>query len=270
MYNTFLKDLQDAVLSRLQSVSFFDAIYVYSEQQAFEADAFNAAIKGYATGGTGKGGACVIVKMCKILKDNTQSPAGGRVLVMVQVEVVENELVNRNPTAGTMFTGDQIAVQVYAALKGFKLSNKRMVEALYGDTNIIMPVPNERDKYLHTLVTLGTGWGMDFDPRVLDPQGASAGVNVQALSCPTAGAAIWYTTDGSYPSPKNTAAVQYTTPFNITGTMPVRAIAYKADCLPSNEWGETLTAVPVVPTVDTGGDEVVDTDGQSVIEVPAP
>lgn len=52
------------------------------------------------------------------------------------------------------------------------------------------------------------------------------------LTCATAGAAIYYTTDGSNPGPNN--GTLYSTPFTQSAAARIRAGAYKSGSIPSN------------------------------------
>ena len=74
---------------------------------------------------------------------------------------------------------------------------------------------------------------MYADAPVISPPGGvydyGQTVNV-SMSCPTTGATIRYTTDGSTPNSTSTA---YTAPFNLTMTASVKAIAYKEGWMPS-------------------------------------
>src|SRR5690606_5845878 len=53
------------------------------------------------------------------------------------------------------------------------------------------------------------------------------------LTPPAAGAAVYYTLDGSDPSPDNPTAVAYEQPIPIAGTTIVRAAGYQSNQLPS-------------------------------------
>jgi len=67
------------------------------------------------------------------------------------------------------------------------------------------------------------------------------------ISCPTDGAVIYYTTDGSDPTESSTA---YTGPFELTATATVKARAYKSGMTPSNIASATFTVIPLGPPPD--------------------
>lgn len=58
------------------------------------------------------------------------------------------------------------------------------------------------------------------------PDGSFIGAGSVALSCPTSGAAIRYTTDGTVPT--QTAGTLYSAPFQLSASVTVKAVAYKA------------------------------------------
>lgn len=82
------------------------------------------------------------------------------------------------------------------------------------------------------------------------------------ITCPTAGATIFYTTDGSDPL---TNGIVYSEPFRITATTFVRAIAVKESMLDSAVVEGKFTRQPdYIPGVDApigGGDDGGETDG---------
>ena len=157
---------------------------------------------------------------------------------------------------------------MYQALKGFKLGRTDMADPLAEGPQPIMPFKGD-DTDLHIMVALACGWGLDFDPQVQMPVSFSAGLNLLGLQSATEGATVVYTLDGSYPWAGNAAAETYTGPITITADTVVRAIADITGDRPANEGAKLVTFVPVVNTTDTGGDDVVDTDGNNVVEAGA-
>jgi hypothetical protein len=59
---------------------------------------------------------------------------------------------------------------------------------------------------------------------VFSPKSGTAPLSI-TLTCPTAGVDIWYTIDGSYPSPENENAILYTGPITLTSGVTIRASA---------------------------------------------
>ena len=71
--------------------------------------------------------------------------------------------------------------------------------------------------------------------RVAVPTFSQSGSTV-TLACVTASSTIYYTLDGSFPGPGNSAALTYASPFTVTSGQTVRAAAYHA----------TLSGSPVI------------------------
>jgi hypothetical protein len=68
---------------------------------------------------------------------------------------------------------------------------------------------------------------------VLDVPDAAAPQTV-TITCATAGAAVWYTLNDSYPSPLNPAATLYTAPVLVATAAALRAVAYKTGTIASD------------------------------------
>ena len=64
--------------------------------------------------------------------------------------------------------------------------------------------------------------------KVATPQISASGANI-TLTCATSGAAVYYTTDESFPGPGNDEALLYSTPFTLaSGTHLLRVAGHKA------------------------------------------
>jgi hypothetical protein len=68
------------------------------------------------------------------------------------------------------------------------------------------------------------------------------------ISTETQGAKVYYTTNGSEPSPTNSGATLYTQPVPVTTTTVLRAAAFKDDFLPTNVDTQTYIFVAHVPS----------------------
>src|SRR5690606_30270841 len=64
-------------------------------------------------------------------------------------------------------------------------------------------------------------------------RGFYASAQSLTITTPTSGAAIWYTTDGSYPAPGFGTSTQYTGSIPINANTALRTVAYKSGLLPS-------------------------------------
>jgi hypothetical protein len=75
---------------------------------------------------------------------------------------------------------------------------------------------------------------------LIDPDTGAAPQQV-TLTCATAAAAIWYTLDGSAPTPTNASAHLYAAPFQVADRMTLRAGAFKDGMDAGNVFQATFT-----------------------------
>jgi len=93
-------------------------------------------------------------------------------------------------------------------------------------------------------------------PTATPAAGAVNDNSTVALSCATAGATIYYTTDGSAPDDEST---EYTEPIAITDAVTIKAIAYKGAMTASEVLTAAYTIAQVATPVATpGAGEVAD------------
>lgn len=100
----------------------------------------------------------------------------------------------------------------------------------------------------------------DVDPTIVKPVTLSeAGYFIDSkeitMSCETAGATIYYTTDGNTPS---TSSTQYGAPFSITATTTIKAIAVKAGMSNSEITSATYTSCTFTSLEDLAAADIAD------------
>lgn len=172
--------------------------------------------------GAGKIGAVVIVLMPSLTPENPDSP-GPLYLINAVVQVIEQPLFNLG-ASGTGVSAEQMAQSVRRSLHHFSTG--------YGSVYTFAsmePIPASEGQISYgvrfTRKAGDANTGRCAVPAIsADPASAPATVTI---SCLTAGAAIYYTTDGSYPSSANAAATLYSAPFSVTEAATIRAAAEK-------------------------------------------
>jgi hypothetical protein len=181
----------------------------------------------HLTAKNGRKGCGILVRMPAIrgLQPNVASPQGE---VLVAIDVVEAPEINFNP-GGTQLTAEEVARGVRSVLHQFAIEGKIL---LYQDEKAIEPVAGLEKEYPGCL-----GYRVLLRGRMSEPPAAkcalpaiSAPAQTVTLTSPDSGAAIYYTTDGSFPGAGNAGgtAALYTGPFTVGGGTVVRWAGYLA------------------------------------------
>lgn len=179
-------------------------------------------------GETGKRGLVLVVMPVEAEDAETEAP-GPDMGVRVDVQVIEAIKLNRG-TAGTGIRAPRAAVLALNALHHQVLGHK---VALWAKDKPIVPVKVPAGSICR-LVTLRSRASVPASQKVSAVVAQADGSSL-ALTTTTAGATIYYTIDGSYPAPSNTAATEYESPlFDIAADTLVRAAAYAAGLNPSD------------------------------------
>lgn len=156
--------------------------------------------------------------------------------IEVVVRVIEEPLVNMSDS-GVQISCEQLALDLLSCLHCWKPGGS-LRELRGAGKKAIAPVTlPDKPQQLAYDVTLTTSFFTEVqdavDPVLITVAGALPTVTV-TLACPDGAAAIYYTTDGSFPSANNSEATLYTAPFVVAAAATVRAVAYLSGGLPSN------------------------------------
>jgi hypothetical protein len=184
---------------------------------------------------SGKAGAAVIVQMPTVDAPEPEVP-GPQLEVVCAVRVLENPVVNMG-ASGTLTPAEDLGL---AVLQGLHHWNPGQGSVIVADRRAMEPNNDFPGKVVYDCYPKTT-LGLRPPARVARPVISVAGAVPTAavtLSCPTGGAAIRYTVDGSFPGP---AATLYTTPFNMASAARVRAAAYLAGSQGSDVTEKTIS-----------------------------
>ncbi len=139
----------------------------------------------------------------------------------MQVLIGENVTVNRY--GGTGKKASDVAEEVAAAchLKYYDVTTNEVILAT------VVEMADKSGDELVWATNLKTSGGVtSSQPTVETPVIADNGSGEITLTCATQGAAMFYTTDGSFPSPRN--GTFYTAPFAVSSGTQVRVTGWLA------------------------------------------
>jgi len=168
----------------------------------------------------GKTGAAVTLLMPTGDTDKPNVP-GPQLRFVYTARVQEIIAVNFGPQ-GTQKSAEEIAL---AVLQLCHLCQLNGANVLFADPATLTPSLDADPKLTYD-VRLAAQGGLPKPAKVALPI-ISVSAGTATVTCGTAGAAIYTTTDDSYPSPLNPAASLYTAPF-VPGPCTVRATAFLA------------------------------------------
>ena len=228
-----LQRLQLDTAGRIKADSYFADVPVYVSRPRDAAEAvaiqnsIDSALAGLIEQG-GKSGIAVIVFIPECRRDPSAPDAPGpRLMVVLTCRVIENPLVNEGAN-GTGKTAEDCALTLHNLLHQAQFPG--YLSGLVSAPEAITPTGNTGR------IELDCKWearcGLTPPTRATAPviTGTSAAVT---LTTATNGAAIYYSTDESYPSAAAAAfsvptATLYTVPFTVASGTVVRAAAEKS------------------------------------------
>lgn len=171
----------------------------------------------------GKTGSVAIINMPTLLPDSPNAP-GPRYDTVYRVQVIDWPVMRRQTQGGTGCSADEIADRLRQILHRFTMGRGQtiyfagMEPVNIADGKVSYSVRFKRqaqDQPPVAVASIG-----------ITPPGP--GPATVTLTCASVGAAIWYTTDGSYPGSNPVAcptAVLYTGPFAVVAGTTLRAAA---------------------------------------------
>jgi hypothetical protein len=232
-----LLQLQQDVCDKLNSEAAFEYLAVATLRRHVIQSEIERRLA-HLTGKNGRKGCGLTVRMPSIqgIQPNV-APAQGEVLVAV--DVVENPEINFNP-GGTQVTAEEAARAARTALHQFAIEGKIL---LFQDEKAIEPLAGLEKEFPGCLgyrVLLRGRMSEAAAAKCALPEISAPGQTV-SLSATEEGAAIYYTTDGSFPGPGNAVAALYAGPFAVASGTVVRWAGYLAGSLGSDAGEATIT-----------------------------
>lgn len=229
MSETGILDLQADMVGRALADEYLGAVPILDERRGSIVDDIQVSL-GLLTAVSGKLGACIIV-LSPVGKVQYPDAPWGEMEQKITFRVLENPTLNNDASTGTLKPALGLVrrlVRVFHHYIPVALSQCLVAEGYVPVEDALAPVAYE--------VTFTT---VESDPatypKVATPTIApSGGVVPQlvTLACATAGAAMYYTLDGTHPRVGN--GTLYAAPFNVNAAARLRVAAFKAGSLGSD------------------------------------
>ncbi len=192
----FLNTLQDHTLSKLLSEPLLQSVSIASQRHQVKLD-ITARTAPHMAGRNGKVGAGILIQLPVADPDHDRSDVpGAQMLVKLPIDILVKDEISLVLSNGANITAEQIVTIVWFLL------NQYLNQAI-GSGNWFVdgfdPIEDRKGAYGYQLV-LAVRAAQDQPPKVAAPIVTFAGGNA-TITCATAGAQIYFTTDGSFPGP---------------------------------------------------------------------
>lgn len=228
--DTFLWALQPVVADYLLTEELFRDIPMVTEDAENVADQVEQALSGVLKGPTGKHGLAIIIHAVRHGGGVANIPAAFNQEAAVVFGIAEVPVLNRSPaTNGIGLPGLVVAELLVAVMKSFA-SSEIATTFWEPDKAIALPRYDPDTGLVMHVVTMHCHGGIQYSaPLVATPVITLSSTEIVNITCATAGAIIYFTTDGTRPT--NTNGEQWDAgPEDIsllTQPVTVRARAYK-------------------------------------------
>lgn len=236
-----LERLQIFIAGRLAATGFFSDVGVYVLRPRTKADGTLESVPdiqtkieealSLVTTTEGKFGAAISVQMPEIAAENGDN--SGFVVVQTVIRCEENPTLNMSAD-GTRKSAEELGTAVISALWGWVPGG--VSQPIYFAKEAMVPNLDKPARVVYDVVARAN-MQLEEEERVTRVVIARSSETAPAeitLTCATVGAAIYYTTDGTFPSAQNPAAVEYTEPFTVETSADIFAAAYMDGLAGSN------------------------------------
>jgi hypothetical protein len=228
MSDTLLTDLQIDVADRLAADSVLGTINVVTERTGDIAAEINRSL-GVLTAVGATRGICLVALQISASPESLEAP-GPLLNLSLRVRVLENPPLN---TSGLLAL--TVARRVLRVLHHYQPAG--LTSVLLADSPCITPVADPIAPVSYEVAFEARESEYETQGKVLDPTiSASSGTapSTITLTCGTAGAAIYYTTNGRLPRSGGAGSALYSAPFVVASPATVRAAAYATGLIASN------------------------------------
>jgi hypothetical protein len=239
--NPQIEQIQPDIFDKLAGEPYFATISLFQvRKERFQSeinDALSSAT--FDPGQAGKLPGATIEVLMPMIKTNLVNAPGPVVTLEQRLTVKENPTVNL-AAGGVNLTAEQIAVEILQTLHQFYLGG--ICQALYPAPQAIIPNATFPGVVAYDVVLQAT-FNLTPPARTGCPLPPTENSLTLTFAPPASdpGAAIYTTTDGSFPGPGNPSAVSYSAPFAVAGGTVIRWAAYAAGKLGSSTGMATVT-----------------------------
>lgn len=248
--------LQQAIAGMLSAIPFFNGVSIFIATPTVQPDGSIVAspeiqtkVEQALTGITSRGGMTGVAIMIgpPVISMFDHKSNTAMETTSLGVRVIENPLFNY-ASNGTFISAVEYAYQMVNYLHAWKPGQQWGTYGLRGqEGKTCVPVvdydrPSYRqyDAFFFVYLT-GIPQQRTATPFITpNAPGVGGGLfltgSTATITCATAGASIYYTTDGTFPQPGNSRATLYTMPVFISSATILKAMAYSENLAPSDEF----------------------------------
>lgn len=229
----FLRRFQDHLLAKLLSEPLLNSVAVVSFRKQVTLDIAKR-VAPHLAGRNGKVGSGILINLPSA--DPTDDDLGGAQMVAN----IALDILNKDDMALVLSNGSGLTAEEVMAIVWFLLH--QWLNQATGAGNWYCsgadPIEDQRGAYGYRLI-LTVRFAND-EPAKCENVITSLAGGTATLTCGTAGAAIYYTLDGTFPGPGNNAAVLYAAPFAVTSGQTLLTAAFNADFIGSDVWATNI------------------------------
>lgn len=226
--DTLLEDLQADIAARLAADSELGGLNIVTERVGNVLSEVNRAL-GLVKSTAGNRGLCLVVLQPTGNPETLELP-GPLLNLLLAVRVMERPVANN-----TGVTALTVVRRVLRILHHYTPGG--LTSCLLAGTPAIEPVADPIADVAYDVLLTCRESEYERDERAARPSIEYTGTDYPftvTLSCITANSVIWYTLDGSHPSPRGSTSVQYDAPFTVNAPCHLRAVAYAPDLIASD------------------------------------